>query len=215
MAGSSPPLCSGLGARAPKVGVLALQGCVQPHFAHLRAAGAEPVEVRTREDLNSVDGLILPGGESSTMLKLLNTLGLKQALCDFAARKPVWGICAGSILMAREVTHPQQESFAFMDISVERNAFGRQLESFTTELAGMKDVAFIRAPRIRTLGPGVRVLADLEGEPVWVEEGRHMASTCHPELSPETPSPFHLRFVERLRNAVSVRDPLATSPANS
>jgi 5'-phosphate synthase pdxT subunit len=181
-----------------RVGVLALQGAVQPHFAHLRAAGVEPVEVRTREELASVDGLIIPGGESSTMLKLLNILGLKQSLRDFAASKPMWGMCAGSILMAREVSHPAQESFGFMDLAIERNAFGRQLDSFTTEIAGMKDVAFIRAPRIRAFGAGVRILAQFEGEAVWVEEGRHMASTCHPELSLQTPSPFHRHFVEKL-----------------
>ncbi len=185
-----------------KVGILALQGAVEPHKAHLKALGCEPIEIRTRSQLENSDvaGLILPGGESSTMLRLLNTFGMKEALQSFAARKPVWGICAGSILMARSVENPAQESFGFIDLDVRRNAYGRQLDSFTTELAGMKQAAFIRAPQFRRIGPGVKVLASYKGEPVWIEEGKHMASSFHPELAWEKPSPLHRAFVEKLQS---------------
>jgi pyridoxal 5'-phosphate synthase pdxT subunit len=184
----------------PRVGVLALQGAVDPHKAHLEALGCEFVDVRTRAALEKADfqGLILPGGESSTMLRLLNVFEMKQALVDYSKTHPVWGVCAGSILMAKHVENPEQESFGFIDLDVRRNAYGRQLESFTCELAGMREAAFIRAPQFTRVGPGVKVLAEHGGEPVWVEEGLHMATSFHPELAWETPSPVHQSFFKKL-----------------
>jgi 5'-phosphate synthase pdxT subunit len=183
-----------------KIGILALQGCVEPHEKHIRALGAEAVQIRTRQGLEDpqVAGLILPGGESSTMLKLLGILDMKQSLRDFAARKPVWGVCAGSILMAQRVENPSQESFGFLDLDVRRNAFGRQLDSFTVPLAGMKEAAFIRAPRFTRVGEALKVLASYKDEPVWVESAMHMASSFHPELAHEVPSPCHQKFYEKI-----------------
>ena len=185
---------------AKRVGILALQGAVEPHRPHLTALGCEVVEIRTRAQLERADfdGLIMPGGESSTMLNLLNVFEMKDALRSYAASKPVWGICAGSILMAHAVENPVQESFNFIDLDVRRNAYGRQLESFTTELAGMSQAAFIRAPQFKRIGPEVKVLAAYNGEPVWISQGRHMATSFHPELAMERPSPIHRAFVESL-----------------
>jgi pyridoxal 5'-phosphate synthase pdxT subunit len=184
----------------PKVGILSLQGAVEPHKEHLRALDCEIVEVRKRAHLEdaALAGLIIPGGESSTMLKLLNIFDMKAALVDFARTRPVWGVCAGSILMAKTVENPAQESFGLIDFDVRRNAYGRQLESFTAELAGMREAAFIRAPQFKRVGSQVKVLAQYEGEPVWIEEGRHMATSFHPELAREKPSPLHKAFVEKL-----------------
>ena len=166
-----------------KVGVLALQGDFEAHGKALQAAGADAVEVRTAADLDRVDGLVIPGGESTTMLKLLNYMDLKQPLIDFAKKKPVFGTCAGAILLAREVLHPQQESLDVIDLTVERNAYGRQIDSRIAKLDGDLEAVFIRAPVIRRCGPGVKVLAEYDGDPVLVEEGRHMVATFHPELS--------------------------------
>jgi pyridoxal 5'-phosphate synthase pdxT subunit len=184
-----------------RVGVLALQGCVAPHIPHLEALGLEVELVKTKKQIEDPDlaALILPGGESSTMLKLLTLFDLKKSLEDFAARKPVWGVCAGSILMAKKVENPAQESFAFIDLDVRRNAYGRQLESFITELAGIKDAAFIRAPLFERVGPSVKVIAEHDGHPVWVVSGKHMATSFHPELSSEKPSPCHRAFLELIR----------------
>ena len=185
---------------ATRVGILALQGAVEPHKEHLKAMGCEPVEVRTREALEKADfeGLIMPGGESSTMLRLLNIFGMKEALSNYAKTHPVWGICAGSILMAKTVENPDQESFALIDLDVRRNAYGRQLDSFTTEVAGMREAAFIRAPQFKRVGKDVKILATHKGDPVWVESGRHMATSFHPELAWEKPSPVHQAFLEKI-----------------
>jgi 5'-phosphate synthase pdxT subunit len=187
---------------AVRVGILALQGAVDPHKQHLKSMGVEPVEVRTLDALRKADfaGLILPGGESSTMLRLLNTFGMKQALADYAKTRPVWGICAGSILMAKNVENPAQESFGFIDLDVRRNAYGRQLDSFTTELAGMREAAFIRAPQFKRVGQGVKVVASHNGDPVWVDQGLHMATSFHPELAWERPSPVHKAFLEKINS---------------
>jgi len=184
-----------------RVGILALQGAVEPHKAHLIALGCEPVEIRTRAQLEKADfgGLIMPGGESSTMLKLLGIFEMKEALVNYAKTHPVWGICAGSILMAKHVENPDQESFGMIDLDVRRNAYGRQLDSFTTELAGMREAAFIRAPQFKRVGRDVKVLATHNGEPVWVEAGLHMATSFHPELAWEKPSPVHKAFVDKIR----------------
>ena len=163
-----------------RVGVLALQGDFKAHGSALLRAGAEPVEVRTRGELDSVDGLVIPGGESTTMLKLLEAEGLFEALAEFGRRRPVFGTCAGAILLAREVSHPPQQSLGLMDIEVERNAYGRQIDSRVARLepagefarragAGALEAVFIRAPIIRRVGPQTRVLAEYDGSPVFVD----------------------------------------------
>jgi pyridoxal 5'-phosphate synthase pdxT subunit len=190
-----------------RVGILALQGDFEAHAKALEHAGAEPVLVRTAEELKSVDGLVIPGGESTTMLKLLGFMGLKDALRDFAREKPVFGTCAGAILLAKEVQNPAQECFNVIDLTVERNAYGRQVDSRVASLqpgsdfqqragAGDVEAVFIRAPIIRRTGPGVRVLAEYEGDPVLVEQGRHMVATFHPELTQD--SRVHKLFLDKL-----------------
>jgi 5'-phosphate synthase pdxT subunit len=174
--------------RRPVVGVLALQGCVERHRPHLEACGAAMRAVRCAEELLAVDGIILPGGESTAMLRLIDVYGLEPALRQACRERPVWGICAGAILIARE-------HLSLMDYSVTRNGYGRQLESRRAEVAGYP-VAFIRAPRIREADPSVEVVARLEGEPVWLASGSRMATTFHPELTLEPPSPMHRAFVE-------------------
>ena len=190
-----------------KVGVLALQGDFAAHGAAVERAGAEPVYVRERSQLDGIDGLILPGGESSTMLKLLRHENLFDDLAEFGRRKPMFGTCAGAILMARDVTSPSQESLGLMDIGVQRNAYGRQLDSCVVELEpepefekrtapGKLEAVFIRAPIIRRAGNGVQVLAEYEGDPVLIEQGRHLAATFHPELTRDVR--VHRLFLEKL-----------------
>jgi 5'-phosphate synthase pdxT subunit len=171
-----------------RVGVLALQGDFEAHQKALANAGAEAVEIRTAEELQQVDGLVIPGGESSTMLKLLDVTGLTEPLRKFAATKPVFGTCAGAILLAKQVTNPVQESLGIMDIEVQRNAYGRQLDSRIVHIqpeleGGDLEAVFIRAPIIRNVGKGAKVLASYNGDPVLVEQGRHLVATFHPELS--------------------------------
>jgi pyridoxal 5'-phosphate synthase pdxT subunit len=194
-----------------KVGVLALQGDFAAHGAALERAGAEPVFVRESEQLAALDGLIIPGGESTTMLKLLRYDGLFDTLAEFGRRRPIFGTCAGAILLAKDVSKPAQESLGLMDLSVERNASGRQIDSRVTEIEPAEDFAartapykldakleavFIRAPIIRRAGPGVKVLARYAGDPVLVEEGRHLAATFHPELTSD--ARVHRLFLDKL-----------------
>jgi 5'-phosphate synthase pdxT subunit len=190
-----------------KVGVLSLQGDFAAHGAALERAGAEPVYVRERAHLDEIAGLILPGGESTTMLKLLRYEDLFDDLAEFGRHKPMFGTCAGAILMARDVTHPAQESLALMDIQVERNAYGRQLDSRVVELdpsadfekrtsPGKLEAVFIRAPIIRGAGADVRVLAVYGSDAVLVEQGRHLVATFHPELTGDTR--VHSLFLEKL-----------------
>ncbi len=184
------------------VGILALQGCVDPHKEHLRALGCEVKEVRLAEDLQNLDGLILPGGESTTMLKLIDTFQMKDALLEAAKRMPFWGICAGCILLADQVQNPSQNSFHLLNISVRRNAYGRQQESFEIALnpSSQETVAFIRAPQILQVGEGVQVVAKHADQAVWVESQQHMACTFHPELSSTVPSSAHTHFVNKIRH---------------
>jgi 5'-phosphate synthase pdxT subunit len=175
-----------------KIGVLALQGDFALHVKALaRCEGVETVEVRKPEELEGLDGLVMPGGESTTLLKLMEEWRFVPALEKFhAARKPIFGTCAGLILLARDVESPQQSSLGFIDLGVERNAYGRQRESFAAagevELDGRRrplEMVFIRAPRIRRVGPGVSTLARHGDEPVMVREGRVLVATFHPELT--------------------------------
>jgi 5'-phosphate synthase pdxT subunit len=190
-----------------RVGILALQGDFEAHSKALDRAGAEPVLVRTAEDLKNIDGLVIPGGESTTILKLLDFMDLKEPLREFAREKPVFGTCAGAILLAKEVRNPAQESFGLIDLTVERNGYGRQIDSRVASIhpgcdfekragGGDMEAVFIRAPIIRRTGPGVTVLAKYEGDPVLVEEGKHLVATFHPELTQD--SRVHKLFVSKL-----------------
>jgi 5'-phosphate synthase pdxT subunit len=184
-----------------QIGVLALQGDFEAHAKALERAGASPVQVRTADELARVDGLVIPGGESTTMLKLLHEEKLLEPLRAFGEQRPVFGTCAGAILLASRVVNPEQESLGLMDIEVQRNAYGRQLDSRVVRMpseleGGEMEAVFIRAPIIRTAGEGVRVLARYNGDPVLVEQGRHMAATFHPELSKD--DRIHRRFVEKV-----------------
>ena len=184
------------------VGILALQGDFEAHRKALELAGARAVEVRTARQMRACDGLIIPGGESTTMLKLLGIENLLEPLREFGLHKPVYGTCAGAILIAREVSRPAQASLNLMDIGVERNAYGRQVDSHIAKIkieengGGEMEAVFIRAPIIRRVGEGARVLARHQGDPVWVEQGRHMATTFHPELTDDPR--IHRHFVEKL-----------------
>ena len=181
-------------------GILALQGDFEAHRKAIERAGARAIEVRSAAELDSCDGLIVPGGESTTMLKLLGEEGLLEPLRRFGEHKPIYGTCAGAILLARAVTHPAQPSLGLIDIDVERNAYGRQIDSRIARVPvngdGEFEAVFIRAPVIRRAGEGVHVLARYRGDPVWVEQGRHMVTTFHPELT-EDPR-VHVRFVEKM-----------------
>jgi 5'-phosphate synthase pdxT subunit len=179
-----------------RVGVLALQGGFRPHLEVLRKLGHGAVEIRNRSDLTGLDGLILPGGESTTQLLLIDRYGLGEGLDQLArGGTPILATCAGLILTARRVTRPAQRSMGWLDIAVERNAWGRQLDSFEgmTDAPvrwqpGEKDglrlpLVFIRAPRITEVGAGVEVLATFESEPILVRQGSVVGASFHPELT--------------------------------
>lgn len=189
----------------PRIGVLAIQGDYAAHADALSESGAEPSEIKNPEELAALDGLILPGGESTTMLKFLERRGFFEALEEFGKTKPVFGTCAGAILLAREVRNPVQRSLAILDAVVERNAYGRQIDSTIltaeTEIAGGPlEMVFIRAPRIVLTGAGVQVLARRDNLPALVRQGRVMAATFHPELSSDRR--VHQLFVQLVRNVV-------------
>lgn len=174
----------------PRIGVLALQGDYAAHALALERCGAQCCEIRKPEELAQIDGLVLPGGESTTMLKFLELHGFFEALEAFCRIKPVFGTCAGAILLSREVLHPEQRSLGAIDASIERNSYGRQIDSaILTEPTrldgGPLEMVFIRAPRFLAVGPAVEVLAEREGSPVLVRQGHCLAATFHPELSEE------------------------------
>jgi len=177
-----------------KIGVLALQGAFAEHVAALRAIGVEAVEVRLPEQLEDIDGLIIPGGESTTMRRLIARWGLREPILALAAEgQPLFGTCAGMIVLSKQLEGGEDPVLPLLDVTVERNAFGRQLDSFETELAvpllGDTPVhaVFIRAPVIESVGPGVDVIATLEdGRIVAVRERNIIATSFHPELAGET-----------------------------
>jgi len=184
------------------IGVLAIQGNFAAHAAALQAVGAEAVEVRKPEELAGLDGLIIPGGESTTILKFLERGNFFEQLKTFVQTKPTFGTCAGCILLAKHVQKPTQRSLDALDITVERNAYGRQNDSVIlneqTELpGGPLEMVFIRAPRIAQADPQVEVLAKRDGDPALVREGHLMAATFHPEMSGDTR--VHAMFVELVR----------------
>jgi 5'-phosphate synthase pdxT subunit len=181
--------------RKVRIGVLALQGAFQLHRRHLEALHVEYVEVVRPLDFRDIDGLIVPGGESGVMLRLIDLAEIAGELRHCAAKIPIWGICAGAILLAREVCKPSQRSLAAIDILVERNSYGRHAESNETLVRGYR-VSFIRAPRILAVGSGVTVKESRHGDPVWLESAKIMVTTFHPELNMCVPSPWHERFLE-------------------
>lgn len=188
-----------------KVGILSLQGDVREHAVALDDAGATPVEVRYEHELADVDALILPGGESTTIGKLLDRFGLLEPLKDRArAGMPLYGTCAGAILLARDIVGDQDapHRVGSMSITVRRNAYGRQVDSFETDLAigGIEEpfrAVFIRAPSIEQVGEGVEVLSRHAGAPVLVREGNLLASTFHPEMTGD--NRVHTLFLEMLK----------------
>jgi 5'-phosphate synthase pdxT subunit len=182
---------------APKIGILAVQGNVREHAAVLRRLGAEPLEVRKPEQLSDLDGLVIPGGESTAIGRLVRLYGLEEALRTF--ERPVFGTCAGMILLDRN-------HLGVLDLEVARNAYGRQVASFEAdlELEGepLRGV-FIRAPRVVDAGPDVEVLVELDGEPVLLRQGRIIVAAFHPELTDDTR--VHEQFLELVREGMHVR----------
>jgi pyridoxal 5'-phosphate synthase pdxT subunit len=191
------------GAGLPSIGVavLALQGDFEAHRRKLAAMGIDSFEARRPEQIENAAGLIIPGGESTTIWKFFESAPWEEAIRRFAASgRPVFGTCAGAIVLASEVRNPSQKSLGLLDIAVERNAYGRQVDSFVGQvdapaLGGEIPAVFIRAPRIRGVGPGVEVLATLNGEPVLVRRGNVTAATFHPELTGD--SRVHEAALER------------------
>ena len=212
----------------PTIGVLALQGAVEPHKAHIEAAGAQFAAVKTVRDFEAVDAFILPGGESTTMLKLIERFGLWDVLAEQFMKKPVWGICAGSILLAERVfldassrdliagstkaenmdpvVKPRgdaigaktQKSFGLLPITITRNGYGRQIDSHHGQVQGYP-VSFIRAPVIEEAR--CEIVAEQDGTPIWVRSGTIMATTFHPELTLDFPSPMHRYFIDMVKNS--------------
>jgi len=182
-----------------RVGVLAVQGNFREHAAMLRALGADVVEVRLPEQLDGLDGLVIPGGESTAITRLMRLYGLEEAIRQFAA--PVFGTCAGMILLDRA-------HLGLVDLEVDRNAYGRQVASFEADLAlagehePLRGV-FIRAPRVRDAGPQVEVLAEHDGEPVLLRDGRYLVASFHPELTDDTR--VHQLFLDLIPEEANVR----------
>ncbi len=185
-----------------RIGVLALQGDFDAHRRRLEQLGADVVLVKKPEQFDELDGLVIPGGESTTFLKLLGEAGLEK-LREFVRTKPTFGTCAGAILLASEVENPPQAGLGALDIDIRRNAYGRQVDSSirssTTALGPEPlEMVFIRAPRIERLGQGIEVLARAGNDPVLVRHGKVMAATFHPELSDDTR--VHSYFLNLVRN---------------
>jgi pyridoxal 5'-phosphate synthase pdxT subunit len=186
-------------AQKPRIGVLALQGAFREHARALRAAGADVVEVRLPEQLDGLDGLVIPGGESTTITKLSRLYGLDEAIRSFC--RPIFGTCAGMILLDRR-------HLGLADLEVARNAYGRQVASFEADLHLGEDTepfrgVFIRAPRVRDIGSDVEVLAELDGEPVLLQDREILVASFHPELTDDPR--VHRRFLELVTEAMSVR----------
>jgi pyridoxal 5'-phosphate synthase pdxT subunit len=182
------------------IGVLALQGDFDAHRKRLEELGAKAVLVKKPEQLDEIDGLVIPGGESSTFLKLLGEKGFEK-LKEFVRVKPTFGTCAGAILLAKDVENPKQKGLGVLDISIRRNAYGRQLESSIREgqfLGDPTEMVFIRAPKIEHVGPEVEVIATEGRDPVAVRQGKVMAATFHPELSAD--SRVHQAFLDLVGN---------------
>ncbi len=193
-----------------KVGVLALQGDFEAHARVLDRLGVEWAYIRRVEELCGVDALILPGGESTTSLKFLEGDGFREAIRRLPAQgKPLFGTCAGAILLAQEVAGLPQPGLGLVDVTIERNAYGRQLDSAVRSgwcalKEGELEMVFIRAPRIRRVGPQVEVLGECEGEPVLVQQGNCLLATFHPELTDDTTLHRHFLELARMRQTEKV-----------
>jgi pyridoxal 5'-phosphate synthase pdxT subunit len=186
-----------------KIGVLAIQGDYEAHKRRLEQLGAEVTLVRKPEQLDAIDAIVIPGGESSTFLNFLAERGFLEKLRDFVSTKPTFGTCAGAILLATDVENPPQPSLQALDIRIRRNAYGRQNESSIREAATKLgdqplEMVFIRAPKILSMGKDVEVLASENGDPVLVRQGKIMAATFHPELSDDTR--VHQEFLKLVKN---------------
>jgi len=198
-----PRILAGKSARATlmKIGVLAVQGDFDAHRKRLEELGAEVVLVRKPEQLDEVDGLIIPGGESGAFLRILGEEGL-ETLRQFVRVKPTFGTCAGAIMLAKEISNPSQAGLGALDISIRRNAYGRQIDSSIREglfQGAPLEMVFIRAPKIEKLGPGVEVIATEGKDPVAVRQGKTMVATFHPELSEDTR--IHQAFLDLVKNS--------------
>jgi pyridoxal 5'-phosphate synthase pdxT subunit len=185
------------------IGVLAIQGDYQAHKARLEQLGTDVVLVRKPEQLDFIDAIVIPGGESSTFLNFLSERGFLEKLREFVRTKPTFGTCAGAILLAKNVENPPQESLGALDIRIRRNAYGRQIDSSIREAqtrleGGPLEMVFIRAPKIVATGKNVQVLASAGDDPVLIREGNIMAATFHPELSPDTR--VHQEFLKLVKN---------------
>jgi len=185
-----------------RIGVLALQGDFDAHRRRLEELGADVVLVRKPEQFDEIDGLVIPGGESTTFLKLLSEPTFRK-LNEFVHTKPTFGTCAGAILLAKQVENPHQPGLDAIDITIRRNAYGRQVDSTIVEAASALgddplEMVFIRAPRIESVGKGIEVLARRDGDPVLVRKGSVMAATFHPELSADTR--VHAEFLKLVTN---------------
>lgn len=195
------------------IGVLALQGAFAKHIQMMESLGVKAIEVRKPHELSECDALIIPGGESTTMMKQMRFIDFPDAFRSFARSKPVFGTCAGLILMSDEIVADTMEPFHLLDIAVERNAFGRQIESFEAQIdfSPNKDpdkgkphklqAIFIRAPRIVKTGSQVQTLAAYEGEPVLVQQGCHLGATFHPELSHD--QTVHAHFLRMVKTKMA------------
>ena len=186
-----------------KIGVLAIQGDYEAHKARLEQLGADVTLVRKPEQLDAIDAIVIPGGESSTFLNFLAEHGFLARLKEFVSSKPTFGTCAGAILLAKEVENPPQQSLGALDIRIRRNAYGRQIDSSIREVdtklkGGPLEMVFIRAPKIVEAGKNVEVLASEGGDPVLVRQGKIMAATFHPELSSDTR--VHQEFLKLVSN---------------
>jgi 5'-phosphate synthase pdxT subunit len=192
----------------PRIGVLAIQGDYAAHAEALFESGAQPVEVRKPDQLAGLDGLILPGGESTTILRFLEKHRFFESLQEYCGTHPVFGTCAGTILLARKVLNPDQRSLGLLDAVVERNAYGRQIDSAilkseTALAGGPLEMVFIRAPRVVETGAGVQVLALRDGSPALVRQDSILAATFHPELSSDRR--VHALFVQIVTEAAANR----------
>lgn len=186
-----------------KIGVLAIQGDFDAHKKRLEELGADVVLVRKTEQLDEIDGLVIPGGESGAFLKILGEQGFAK-LKEFVRRKPTFGTCAGAIMLAKEVTNPEQPGLGALDIGIRRNAYGRQIDSSIREgnfNGSPLEMVFIRAPKIERVGPNVEVIATEGKDPVAVRQGRAMAATFHPELSDD--ACVHQAFLDLVGNGHS------------
>jgi len=218
MAASTPAQQSAEDTKPITIGVLALQGDYEAHARAFANAGARTVLVRKPEELKGLDGLVLPGGESTTMLKFLEKHGFFDTLGEFVATTPCFATCAGCILVAREVLLPKQRSLGVLDATVERNAYGRQIDSTILTLptalpGGPLEMVFIRAPRITRVGPGVKVLAQRDGFPALVRQGKLLAATFHPEMTSDTRvQQLFLEMVRRHKKAIGQNESAPAAP---